>query len=84
MDEDILNEIQKIKNDYILFLADLLKSGEIEGYFYPFHYEMAASGIIGLLDGVCRYFLKHPGQINREEITQFMYDIIFSGLMKRE
>jgi len=45
---------------------------------------MAASGIIGLLDGVCRYFLKHPGQINREEITQFMYDIIFSGLMKRE
>jgi len=84
IDDDVLDEIQKIKNDYISFIADLLRTGYIEGYFYPFNYEIAASGIIGMLDGVCRYLLKHPDKIEYDKITQFMYNFIFSGIMKKE
>lgn len=82
MDEAVLDEIQALKREYVMFIADLLRDGYSEGYFHAMNYELAAAGIIGLLDSTCKYYLNNMHDLKPAEITDFLIGLISSGIAK--
>jgi AcrR family transcriptional regulator len=83
IDAEVLDEIEALKRKYVIFIADLLRAGYSQGYFHTINYELAAAGIIGLLNGTCKYYLNNMHDLTPAEITDFMIGMISSGLVKK-
>jgi len=82
IDADALAEIDDLKNEYISFIADILKSVS-DNTKSSVNYNMVASGMLGMLDTVCKYYLKNSDKTTPGEIRDFMLEIISSWLYKR-
>jgi AcrR family transcriptional regulator len=83
LDEEIISEVTMLKNKYIKFIADLLKEGNKYGIITHANYEMAAAGIIGMLDSSCKYYLKNKEKYELTEVKNSMFNTIFYGLMAK-
>lgn len=82
IDQDVLGELKGLKEGYIDFLAGVLEEGCKDGVLCPVNCSLAAAGIVGLLDSSCNYYISHPDALNRDDLEQFLYTIITSGLFK--
>lgn len=78
IEPEILNEMKELRDGYIGFIASLLEEGWREGIFKEINFKLAAAGILGMLDGLCSYYLNHKNELQQEEIEQFMYRSIMS------
>jgi len=81
IDADILDEMKLLRSNYIKFIAEILQAGQTEGPIRPFHAEMAAAGILRMLDGVCQYYLEHQDTVSREHVLELMYTILSQGIV---
>lgn len=59
-------------------------------YFYPqiliflhANYELAAAGIIGMLDNTCKYYINNKGKYELKDVKNSMFKTIFHGLMAK-
>ncbi|UVI32771.1 TetR/AcrR family transcriptional regulator [Paenibacillus spongiae] len=82
IDSDVLDELKGLKEGYIDFLAGLLEEGRKDGVLHPVNCQLAAAGIVGLLDSSCNYYISHPDAFDREGLEQFLYTMITTGLFK--
>jgi AcrR family transcriptional regulator len=80
IDQEVLEELKKLRIDYIHFLASVLEEGKHEGVLRDVNCNLAAAGIVGMLDSACNYFLNNKNEGSRDQIEQFFYTIITSGL----
>jgi AcrR family transcriptional regulator len=80
IDEDVLSDIKNAKNRYIVFLADLLSEGHNQGLIRYSDFNMIAAGIIGMIDGVCKYYLKNDKSMDRKKMIEYTSNIIINGL----
>ncbi|MCY9695724.1 TetR/AcrR family transcriptional regulator [Paenibacillus alginolyticus] len=80
IDQEVLEELKKLRIDYIHFLASVLEEGKHEGVLRDVNCNLAAAGIVGMLDSACNYFLNNKHEGSRDQIEQFFYTIITSGL----
>ncbi|MPM96357.1 hypothetical protein SDC9_143518 [bioreactor metagenome] len=83
IDSDALAEIDSLKNNYISFISDILKSASSEENKKIINYNMVAVGMLGMLDTECKYYLKNSDKTTPEEIRDFMLEIVSSWLYKR-
>lgn len=80
IDQEVLEELKKLRIDYIHFLAEVLEEGKQEGVLRDVNCNLAAAGIVGMLDSASNYFLNNNNELTRDHIEQFFYTIITSGL----
>ena len=84
IDNDVLEEIEKVRLRYIDFISDLLRQGQERGYLKKVDARLAAVGIIGLMDSLCNYYLKNHEMLDQETLIDIMFSILSSGLLTHE
>jgi len=84
IDNDVLEEIEKVRLRYIDFIADLLRQGRERGYLKEIDTRLAAVGIVGFLDNLCNYYLKNHEMLDQETLIDIMFSILSSGLLAHE
>jgi len=84
IDNDVLEEIEKIRLRYIDFISDLLRQGQERGYLKKVDARLAAVGIIGLMDSLCNYYLKNHEMLDQETLIDIMFSILSSGLLTEQ
>ncbi|KRF03405.1 TetR family transcriptional regulator [Paenibacillus sp. Soil766] len=80
IESEVLEELKQLKVDYIHFLSGVLEEGKREGVLRDVDCNLAAAGIIGMLESACKY-LDNKNEMSRELIERFFYTIITSGLL---
>lgn len=80
IDEEVLTELKKLRDEYVGYIAGILEEGQKLGIVRAMNGRMAATGIIGLLDSSCDFFLSNEEGVSREELETFLYMTVTSGL----
>ncbi|MCD9022913.1 TetR/AcrR family transcriptional regulator [Cohnella silvisoli] len=80
IEEDILQEIAVLREQHIRFVAGLLEEGHRAGIVRTVNFQLAASGTIGMLEGLCKHYLRQKDEGLREKIESFMHTVLFAGL----
>jgi AcrR family transcriptional regulator len=81
IDDEVLDEIEKVRVRYIDFISDLLRQGQERGYLKEIDARLAAVGLVGFLDNLCNYYLKNERMLDREELIDTMFAVLSSGLL---
>jgi AcrR family transcriptional regulator len=81
IDDEVLDEIEKVRVRYIDFIADLLREGQTRGYLKEIDTRLAAVGLVGFLDNLCNYYLKNEKMLDREELIDIMFTVLSAGLL---
>ncbi|HBL85338.1 MAG: hypothetical protein A2Y17_01950 [Clostridiales bacterium GWF2_38_85] len=82
IDADALVEINTLKNEYICFIADILRNSCSEEKKKTINFEMAAAGFLGMLDTTCKFYLKGTDKVKLEEIQEFINEVISAWLYR--
>lgn len=81
IEPEVLDEIKALKLEYLSFIGELLEEGKRNGYIVDVQPMIAASGIIGMLQSACNYYLSHQEQMTREELEHSLFTLITQGLL---
>ncbi len=81
IDEEVLAELRKLREDYIRFISGILEEGRKAGVVREVNCQLAAAAMIGMLDGSCNYLLSRHGEVPREQLETFLYTLITDGLL---
>ncbi|MBU3917267.1 TetR/AcrR family transcriptional regulator [bacterium] len=81
IDSKVLAEIENVQERFIDFIADLLKQGQDIGHLKPMDTKLAAIGIVGQMDSLCRFYLRNPDKVVKEQIVETLFNILSTGLM---
>lgn len=81
IEPEILERITGLKNKYIDFLSDILRQGHEDGELNKLHYELAAAGLIGMIESASMYFIKQ-GKGTREELHETINTIVLPALLR--
>ncbi|MEA3470354.1 MAG: TetR/AcrR family transcriptional regulator [Thermodesulfobacteriota bacterium] len=84
IDDEVLEEIEKVRVRYIDFVSDLLRQGQARGYLKEIDTRLAAVGIVGFLDSLCNYYLKNERMLDREALIDIMFAVLSSGLLTEQ
>ena len=84
IEKGVLADIEKVRNRCIEFFAGILKKGHERGYLKPVDFHLASVGLIGLLDSLCNYYLKHSDTVSREQLVEILFTMLSSGLIKQQ
>lgn len=84
MDDEVLNEIEQVRERYVDFMADQLKVGQAQGYLRPVDLKLAAVGLVGLVENLCAYHLKKPGKAGREQMEEIMFTFLATGICREK
>lgn len=76
-----MNEIQAVRERFIGFIASVLEQGSRDGYIEPMDFRLAAAGIVGLMDSLCRFHFQSRGTVDSAQIADAMHTILSRGLL---
>ena len=82
MDEGVLEEIERVRERYVDFMADQLKVGQAQGYLRPVDLKLAAVGLVGLVENLCAYHLKNPGKTSRRQMEETLFTFLATGICR--
>lgn len=82
IDSKVLAEIETIQERFITFIAELLQKGQKRGFIKPLNIRTAAIAVVGQIDSLCKYHLRNPGKISKDQIVETLFDILSTGLLK--
>ncbi|WP_319526395.1 TetR/AcrR family transcriptional regulator [uncultured Desulfosarcina sp.] len=80
MDAGVLAEIEQTRQRYVAFMADQLRIGRDQGYLRPMDLDLAAVGLVGLVENLCAHHLKNPRRAPKEKIVETLYTLLSRGL----
>ena len=80
MDAGVLKEIEQVRGHYVAFLADQLKVGRDQGYLRPLDLNLAAVGLVGMVENLCAHHLKNPRSASQKKIVETLYTLLVNGL----
>ncbi|MBB6672420.1 TetR/AcrR family transcriptional regulator [Cohnella nanjingensis] len=84
IEQDVLDELNTLKQRHLAFLAGILEEGKCEErYLRDFDANLAAAGIIGTLQHMCQYYLSHQDRYAREELERDAFMMISEGLFNK-
>ena len=81
IDDDVLIEIKNSKDRYINFIAALLQDGYNEGIIRYSDFNMISAGIIGMINGICKYYFENASCVDRNCMVEHAADMIIKGLL---
>ena len=80
MDAEVLAEIEQTRRRYLDFMADQLRIGRDQGYLRTVDLDLAAVGLVGLVENLCAHHLKNPCRAPKEKIVETLYTLLSRGL----
>lgn len=80
MGSEVLMEIEQVRGRYVAFLADQLKVGRDQGYLRPVDLNLAAVGLVGMVENLCAHHLKNPRKAPKKKIVETLYALLVNGL----
>ncbi|MCE5169966.1 TetR/AcrR family transcriptional regulator [Paenibacillus profundus] len=83
LEDEVLENIQQIHQEYIRFLTEVLEMGRAEGMLRSVNSRLAAVGIIGMIEHVCAEFLTEGEHLAREQLEEVIITIVTSGLIRK-
>ncbi|WP_195574674.1 TetR/AcrR family transcriptional regulator [Paenibacillus sp. 1001270B_150601_E10] len=81
IEQEVLDEIKDLRREYLGFITELLEEGKRSGYIVNVLPMVAASGVIGMLQSACNYYLTNPDSMTREDLEQSLFVMITKGLL---
>ncbi len=84
IDSKVLDEIESVQERFISFIAEMLKKGQAAGYLKSVDIRLAAIGVAGQIDSLCKYHLRNPHKINKEQITETLFSLLSTGLIRHQ
>ncbi len=75
--------IEAVRDRYVAFIAELLELGQGLGYILPVDPRLAAVGIVSLLDGLCNHQLRDGRDVDPQQLSATVSQILSSGLLAR-
>ena len=82
IEPDILGRIESLKQRYIQYLSELLTQGHEEGTINPLHGELAAAGLLGLLESATMYAVKRQDRISAEQLHETVDALVLPALLR--
>lgn len=82
IDDEVLEEIENVREQLLRFFSDLLETGQKKGYLKEMDPRMAAVSLAGIIDSLCMRHLRYPEESDSETIVDTAYTILSSGLLK--
>ncbi len=82
IDSKVLAEIESVQNRFISFIAELLDKGQESGVLKTMDVRTASIAVVGQVDSLCKYHLRNPGKISKDQIAETLYNILSTGLLK--
>ena len=83
IETDILDRIVELKNKYITFVANVLRDGQADGTLNEMHSELAAAGLIGMIQSASMYVVKRHGNGTIEELHDTINAFVLPALLKK-
>lgn len=80
LDADVLTDIEAVRAKFLAFLAGLIEEGVRYGSLRVPNPAMAAAGLVGMLDGVCRLALRHPDLHTPQQAEETLLALLTQGL----
>lgn len=77
---EVLAELKQLRDEYVGYVAGILSEGQKYGIVREMNCQLAATGIIGLVDRCSEYFMSHRSTVSRDDVENFIYMTITSGL----
>lgn len=78
IEENVLQAVWEERDAYVQFLAGIL----VEAGLPTGDGQMAAAGILSMLNGLCSHYLRHPGDTDRKQIERLLYNAVTTGLLQ--
>ncbi len=84
IDSKVLAEIELVQEQFLSFIANLLKKGQSRDYLKPMDINLAAIAVAGQINSLCKYHLGNPGKIGKDQIVDILFNILSTGLLKSD
>lgn len=84
IDSKVLAEIETIQDKFVTFISNLLEKGQSRDYLKPMDINLAAIAVVGQIDSLCKYHLRNPNKISKDQIVDILFDILSTGLLKSQ
>lgn len=81
LDAEVREDIEVVQVKVQTFLSDLLEEGNRSGSLRVPCPSLAAAGLTGMLDGMCRLSLRHPERHTPEQVKESMLAMLIGGLV---
>lgn len=81
LEEEVLAELNRLRESYVDYLAGVLEEGRKWGILRDVDCKLAATGLLGLLDSSCEYFLRNKERVKREQIETFVLTTVMKGIV---
>lgn len=80
IDDQVLKEIEGVRERYLAFIADQLALGQEQGYIRSVDLKLAAVGVVGLVEHLCAYHLGNRRRFPKQAIEEMVYTFLVNGL----
>ncbi len=84
IDSKVLDEIESIQNQFVTFIANLLRKGQERDYVKPMDIRLAAVAVYGQINSLCKFHLRNPNAISKNQVVETLYTLLSTGLLKPE
>ncbi|MFC5404621.1 TetR/AcrR family transcriptional regulator [Cohnella soli] len=84
IETEVLTRIVALKNEYVAFLADILRQGHADGELNPLHYELAAASMLGMIESATMYVIRRrdSGEATAELLHETIDAFVLPALLK--
>ncbi len=76
-------KVNTIFNELIDSTAKLLLYGANSGFIKDMNFHLAAVGMFGMINNMCRYYNEHLKDENREIVYKTIYKTFYNGIVKK-
>lgn len=76
--------IKQARQRYLDFISENLADGHRKGYLRKVDFNMAAVGIVGVLDALCNYLLRNPDRVDKKQVINTLFTVLSMGLIERD
>jgi len=76
-------QIEQARNRYLEFISEILAEGHRRGYLKQVDFDLAAVGIMGMLDSLCNHQLHNRDQVGHKQIVNAVFALLSTGLVAK-
>ncbi len=81
IDDKVLVKIKGVRQEFIHFIEQILKTGEEKGYLRPLPHHLSALAAVGMIDTLCANHMDAPDKNTIEQIIETVFTILSKGLV---
>lgn len=80
-DPDTVERVESARDRYVDYVADVVRHGQELGYLRPCDAELAASQVLGILDGLLRHHRRARTPLSRDRLADELHTLLAKGLV---